>query len=93
LLSHNNKVAPWQYEHGSTSKHLLLEDTPLDIKIYVKSDRLINVDQLFTVEIIQLMEDVRDSVLRHGGYLDQVETNTNNLLDNFEKAIEETYLS
>jgi hypothetical protein len=38
-----------------------------------------------------MMLDIRDSVLRHGGYLDQLETNTNMVLDNFEKAIEETY--
>jgi hypothetical protein len=91
IFSYNNKVVTWQYDHEHTSKHLLIEDLPSNTKRYVKSDWPIDIDQMFTIGIMQIMLDIRDSVLRHGGYLDQLETNTNKVLDNFEKAIEETY--
>jgi hypothetical protein len=37
------------------------------------------------------MEDIKDSVLKHRGYLDQLDINYDNLLDKFEKAIMEAY--
>jgi hypothetical protein len=81
----------WESVHERTSKHLLIEDLPSNTKHYIKTDWSIDIDQKFTIGITQMMLDIRDSVLRHGGYLDQLETNTNMVLDNFEKAIEETY--
>ena len=36
------------------------------------------------------MEDIVDSVIRHGGYLDKLETDST-LLNNFKNAIEEVY--
>jgi len=91
VFLYNSKIVTWQYVHEHSSKHLLIENLPSDTKAYIKSDWPINIDQLFTIGIIQMMLDIRDSVLRHGGYLDQLETNTGNILDNFEKAKEETH--
>ena len=71
--------------------HLLIEDLPSNTKYYIKTDWSIDIDQKFTTGIMQMMLDIKDSVLRHGGYLNRLETNTKMVLDNFEKAIEETY--
>jgi hypothetical protein len=90
-FSYKNKVVTWEYVHEHTSRHLLIQDLPSDTKYYIKTDWSIGIDQKFTIGIMQMMLDIRDSILRHGGYLDQLETNTNTVLDNFEKAIEETY--
>jgi len=88
IFSYNNKIVTWQYHHENTSKHLLIEDLPSNTKIYVKSDWPIDIHQMSIIGIMQMMLDIRDSVLRHGGYLDQLETNINSVLDNFQKAIE-----
>lgn len=90
-FSYKNKVVTWEYVHEHTSKHLLIEDLSSITKYYIKTDWSIDIDQKFTIGITQMMLDIRDSVLRHGGYLDQLETNTNRVLDKFEKAIEEAY--
>lgn len=62
-----------------------------DSKMWIKSNWSVELHQVFTLGIAQLMEDIRDSVLRHGGYLDQLDINYDNLLDKFEKAIMEVY--
>jgi hypothetical protein len=62
-----------------------------DSKMWIKSDWSVEIHQVFTLGITQLMEDIRDSVLRHGGYLDQLDINYDNLLDKFEKIIMELY--
>jgi hypothetical protein len=91
IFSHNNKVVAWRYVHENTPDHLILKDSPTDSKIWIKSDWTMEIHQVFTIGISQLMEDIRDSALRHGGYLDQLDINYNNLLDKFEKAIVEAY--
>ena len=90
-ILNNNKVVAWQYVHEYTPKHLILEDAPPESKIQIKSDWSISVDQIFTIGIMQLKDDIQDSVYRHGGYLDSIESNTSNLQDKFEKAIGEIY--
>lgn len=91
-VSHNNKIVAWRYEHHHSQKHLLLENAPTNTKIQIKSGWEIAVDQIFSLGIEQFMEDIRDSVYRHGGYLDLFET-TPKLQDNFEKAVEEIFRS
>jgi hypothetical protein len=90
-ISYNNKVVVWEYVHNYTTKHLLLEEAPPNSKIQIKSDWSISVQQIFTIGIMQLKDDIQDSVYRHRGYLDLFERNTSNLQDMFEKAIEEIY--
>ena len=81
----------WRYIHENTPDHLILRDLPTDSKIWIKSDWSVEIHQVFTLGITRLMEDIKDSVLRHGGYLDQLDINYDNLLDKFEKAIMEVY--
>jgi hypothetical protein len=90
-ISYKNKVVAWHYSHDYTTKHLLLEDTSPDTKIQIKSGWSITIDQIFTIGIIQLKDDIQDSIYRHGGYLDLFESNINNLQCMFERAIEEIY--
>jgi hypothetical protein len=78
-ISYNNKVVAWEYIHDYTTKHLILEEAPPDLKIQNKSDWIIAVNQIFTIGIMQLKHDIQDSVYRHGGYLDLFENNTSNL--------------
>ena len=91
VFSHNNKTVSWQYVHENTPDHLIIKDSPNDKKIWVKSNWAVDVDQVFTIGITQLMEDIKESVLRHGGYLDQLDLNYNHLLDKFEQAMYEKY--
>jgi len=91
IFSHNSKTVTWRYVHENTPDHLILKDLPTDSKIWIKSDWSVEIDQVFTLGITQLMEDIRDSVLRHGGYLDQLDINYDNLLDKFQKAVIEVY--
>jgi len=91
-VNKNNKIISWKYEHSNTQKHLLLEDAPKDTSIKIKSDWQVPVDQTFSLGIMQFMEDIRDSVYRHGGYLDVLE-NDPNLQGKFEKALEEIFQS
>jgi hypothetical protein len=70
---------------------LILKDLPKDSKKWVKSDWSVDLDQVFTIGIKQLVEDIRDSVLSHGGYLDQLDRNKNKLLNKFEHAMDEAY--
>jgi hypothetical protein len=86
------KIVSWYYEHNPSPKHLLLENAPTGAKIQIKSDWEIPVDQTFCLSITQFMEDIRDSVYRHGGYLDLMETDSN-IQDKFEKAIQEIFQS
>lgn len=90
-VSYNNNVVAWQYDHDYTTKHLILENASPDAKIQIKSDWSITISQIFTIGIMQLKDDIHDSVYRHGGYLDQFESNTNKLQSMFEKAIIEIY--
>lgn len=90
LYSYKNKTVVWQYVHENTPNHLILEDLSSPTKFLIKSDWPVNIDQVFTLGITQFVQDIRDSVLRHGGYLDRLETDTT-ILDNFRKAIEETF--
>lgn len=85
------KVVTWQYVHENTPNHLILQDLPGGSKIWIKSDWAVDVHQVFTIGITQLMEDIRDSVLRHGGYLDQLDINYDSFLDKFKIAIEGAY--
>lgn len=85
-----NKNIAWHYSHEHRSDHLYLHDAPKDSKIWVKSDWSVEYHQVFTIGIRQLMEDIVDSVIRHGGYLDKLETDSP-LLTNFRNAIEEVY--
>jgi len=38
-----------------------------------------------------MVMDIKDSVLKRGGYLDQLDINYDNLLDKFQKAVIEVY--
>jgi hypothetical protein len=91
VFSYNKKTVAWRYVHENTPDHLILKDLPKDSKKWVKSDWSVDLDQVFTIGITQLVEDIRDSVLRHGGYLDQLDRNKNKLLNKFEHAMDEVY--
>ena len=58
--------------------------------MYVKSDWPVDLHQIFIILIVQLTEDIMDSILRHGGYFGEARNKLRSS-DNFEKAIEETY--
>jgi hypothetical protein len=87
----NNKKIGWLYAHEHHNKHLHLIDLDKSEKQWIKSDWSEEYDQVFVIGIRQLMEDIADSTERHGGYLDMLDSNTNNLRDNFKKAMEEAY--
>jgi hypothetical protein len=63
----------WQYVHSNGNMHLLLEELPPKSKIQIMTGQEIEVNQRFTIGIWQLVEDISDSVYRHGGYLDKLE--------------------
>ncbi|MGC1132370.1 MAG: hypothetical protein WA941_06080 [Nitrososphaeraceae archaeon] len=84
------KRITWEYSHEHRNDHLYLHDAPKDSKTWIKPDWVEEYHQVFTIGIRQLMEDIIDSVIRHGGYLDKLETDTF-ILDNFRTAIEEAY--
>jgi hypothetical protein len=90
IVKRNCKIVSWHYEHENRGKHLLLETAPKDTKVVVKSGWEIDVDQIFTISIRHLAEDIEDSVYEHGGYFDKFETDTI-LRDNFKNAIEAFY--
>jgi hypothetical protein len=90
-VSHIIKVIAWQYDHDYITKHLILEDAPPRTKIQIKSDWSITITQIFTIGIMQLKDDIQDSIYRHGGYLDQIESNTDNLQCKLMDAIGEIY--
>jgi hypothetical protein len=90
VILHKNSIMAWTYHHDNKNKHLLLEKAPPDTRIQVKTGWEINVDQIFNLGILQLKDDVFDSVVKHGGYLDNFETDTH-LQNMFGKAIEEIY--
>jgi hypothetical protein len=90
FYSYNNKIVVWQYDHQNTPNHLILQDLPSPETVLIKSGWPITIEQVFTLGITQFMQDIKDSVLRHGGYLDKLETDPN-ILMKFRKAIEETY--
>lgn len=89
---HNGKIVSWYYVHEPSLRHLLLENAQKDTKIRIKTDWEIPVDQTFCLSITQFMEDIRESVYRHGGYLDALE-NDPTVQIMFEKAIGELYQS
>jgi hypothetical protein len=51
-----------RYDHENTPDHLILKDSPKDSKKWVKSDWSVDLEQVFTIGITQLIEDIRDSV-------------------------------
>jgi hypothetical protein len=53
--------------------HLLLEELPPKTKIQIIPGWKIEVNQRFTIGIWQLVEDISNSVYRHGGFLDKLE--------------------
>jgi hypothetical protein len=90
VLSYKGKTICWQYEHDNTPLHLILQDLTPPQDYIIKTGWLVKIDQVFTLGISQFVQDIRDSVLRHGGYLDRLE-NVFILLINFRKAIEEAF--
>lgn len=80
----------WSYFHDDRGKHLRIEKLPLDSKIPVTSYWTIPVDHVFMIGILQLMNDIKDSVERPGGYLHSMET-TPDLQDRFKKAVEQIF--
>jgi len=79
-----------EYEHDSRSTHLIIKDAPKDAKKIVTNGWEVSIDQVFTIGIIQLVQDINDSVYGHGGYFDKFETDKT-LRDNFRSAVEAFY--
>jgi hypothetical protein len=86
----SNNVVTWRYVHSDNSKHLILENMPPNTKIQIKIDWEIEVNQIFTIGIWQLVEDIEDSVYSHGGYIDSLQ-NDDDIQKKFSKFIEEIY--
>jgi len=80
----------WPGDMCNEYDHLILRDLPTDSKISIKIWS-VEIHQVFTLGITQLKEDIKESLVKHGGYLDQLDINYDNLLDKFEKAIMEAY--
>jgi len=60
------------------------------MKVVIKSDWEIEINQIFTIGIWQLVEDIESSVYKHGGYLDLLENNED-LQNKFAGFIEGIY--
>lgn len=90
LYSFKGKTVAWQYDHEDTPSHLILQDLTPPQEFYIKNGWSVKIEQVFTLGITQFVQDIRDSVLRHGGYLDRIDTDPD-ILGKFRKAIEETY--
>jgi hypothetical protein len=78
----------WKYYHDDAENHLKIEEVNLTINI--TSTYSIHATHRFNIGIMQLMDNIKDSVERSTGYLDTLET-TPNLQNNFSNAIEQIY--
>jgi hypothetical protein len=86
----STNVVTWQYVHSDSKMHLLLEELPPKTKIQIIPGWKIEVNQRFTIGIWQLVEDISNSVYRHGGFLDKLE-HRQDLQTKFSNFIEGIY--
>ncbi len=86
----SGNVVAWEYHHYDRSRHLILETLPVGAEIQIKTDWKIKVQQKFIIAIRPLVEDIEDSVYRHGGYLDRLEHDTK-IQHKFAEMIEGIY--
>lgn len=92
VQSKGGKNVSWRYYHDNRGKHLLLEDAEPGAKLVIKTGWEIKIDHVFNIGILQLVEDLEESIYRHGGYLDQVESDaTKSMLKKMENALVAIY--
>jgi hypothetical protein len=92
ILDSDGNLVSWQYFHDNSEKHLLLEKAVPGLKVLIKSDWEITINKIFNIGILQLVEDIKDSLEKHNGYLDKLE-NIDIIQNNFKKALGEIYSS
>jgi hypothetical protein len=80
----------WRYFHDSTEKHLVKEKALPGSKCTVISGWELEFDSVFNIGISQLVDNIRVSVGKPNGYLENLEKNEG-LLKSFEKAIKEIF--
>lgn len=85
-----SRLLTWQEWHNNRMKHLTVEKLPDKQNIYITSILQKEFDHIFHVGIWNLVEDIRTSVEKPGGYLDSLETSVD-LQDKFENALIQLY--
>ena len=90
VVSFQGKFASRHYRHDDASHHLKLVTLPAPRMVAVASGLTLTVEQEFEVSIGHLVNDVRDSARRPGGYLARLKTDAT-LRVSFEMAISQIY--
>jgi len=80
------KIAWMELNNSDRSSHLVLEPLPPGTKAMVAVRGQVECSHRFTVSIPDLKDDIRNSVLRPSGYLEDLRAKPN-LQDKFEKGI------
>lgn len=80
----------WRYEHTYSGKHMTVEDLKGSKPITILTPSPMTCDHLFIISIEKLVEDIKESVYRTNGYLDQLAKNQT-LRSKFEKAVNQIY--
>ena len=91
VIKHNDQNITWFEHHNNPSKHLRIDKLSSKERIVV--DYLpfeIEVDHIFNISIMDLVDDIKKSVISPNGYLATLER-TPDLQDRFEQAIIQIY--
>ncbi len=86
----NGKTIAWNYSHEYTPYHLILLDSKPDPTIPLPPWIKLRVQQIFTLGIIQFMQEIICSVIKPGGYIRELESNPE-IFKNCKNAINEIF--
>lgn len=89
-MKSQSRLISWQEWHDNRSKHLVIEQLKEKQQKTVTSSLGVEYDHIFHVGIYNLVEDIKLSVEKPGGYLHELEASAD-LQDKFEKAIKQLY--
>lgn len=74
-ILYNKKIIAWKRDEDLKSRHLTIDSAPGDVDIPGGS-RKINCDAQYIVSILKLKDDIKNSVVRRGGYMEDLRNNT-----------------
>jgi hypothetical protein len=90
VIEYDSKNIGWKYYHQNRAEHLSLKKFPATKTLQVTPLLSIDYDYEFVLGIKDFQEDIVNSVVNRGGYLDLVRS-TNALQNSFETAATQMY--
>ena len=72
-ISDNKQIIAWKHDERDTSRHLTIERTPCYVDI---PGGKICCNAQFIISIVTLKNDIKNSVVRPGGYMEDLRNNT-----------------